>query len=79
LMTGEMQSIGTVPAESRERELVLSLTRADDLVTDGAALPGTVTHPDIRRETGGQLPGPNAIPGECQNLRECHTNLPCRL
>jgi hypothetical protein len=74
-----MQAIVTVPAEGREREFVLALTRTDYLITDGAAVPLTVARPNIRWETGGQLPGPNALLRECQNLRECHTNLPCRL
>ena len=74
-----MQAIVTVPAEGRDREFVLSLSRTDYLVTDGAAVSVTVTRPNIRRETGGQLPGPNALAGERENLRECHTSLPCRL
>jgi len=74
-----MQAIVTVPTEGRDREFVLSLSRADYLVTDGAAVSVTVTRPNIRREISGQLAGPNTLPGECQNLRECHTNLPWRL
>ena len=74
-----MQAIVTVPAEGREREFVLSLSRTDYLITDGAAVPLTVARPNIGRQTGGQLPGPNALLSECQNLSECHTNLPCRL
>lgn len=73
-----MQAIATVPAEGRKREFVLSLSRTDYLITDGAAVSLTVARPDIGRETGGQLPGPNALLSKCQNLRECHTNLPCR-
>jgi hypothetical protein len=68
-----------VPAVGWEREFVLSFRRTDYLVTDGTAVPVTVTRPNIRRQTGGQLPGPNALLGEYENLGECHTNLPCRL
>lgn len=71
--------IVTLPAEGRERELVLPLSGTDYLITDGAAVTVTVTRPNVGRETGGQLPGPNAFPGECQDLREFHTNLPGRL
>ena len=52
------------PAEGWERELVLSLSRTDYLITDGAAVPVTVTRPNVGRETRGQLPGPNTFPGE---------------
>jgi hypothetical protein len=79
LVAGEMQPIVTVPAEGRKREFVLPLSRADHLITDSAAVPLTVPGPNIGRETGGQLPGPNALAGERENLRECHTSLPCRL
>jgi hypothetical protein len=74
-----MQAIVTVPAEGREREFVLSLSRTDYLITNDTGVALTVARPNIRRQTGGQLPGPNALLSECQNLRECHTNLPCRL
>jgi hypothetical protein len=79
LVAGEMQTIVTVPAEGRKREFVLSLSRADHLLTDSTAVPLTVARPNIGRETGGQLPGPDALLSERQNLSECHTNLPCRL
>jgi hypothetical protein len=78
LVTREMQVIVTFPAEGRERELVLPLSRTDYLITDGAAVPITVTRPDVGGETRGQLPGPNAFLGKCQDLREFHTNLPGR-
>jgi hypothetical protein len=48
-----MQAVVAVPTEGREREFVLSLRRIDYLVTDGAAMPITVTRPNIRREAGG--------------------------
>ncbi len=79
LMAGEMQAIAIAPAEGRKREFVLSLRRIDYLVADCAAMPVTVTRPNIGRETGGQPPGPNALADERENLRECHTSLPCRL
>jgi hypothetical protein len=44
-----MQAIVTVPSEGRDREFVLSLSRTDYLITDGAAVSGTVTRPNIRR------------------------------
>ena len=78
LVTREMQMIVTLPADGRERELVLSLSRTDYLITDCAAVPVTVTRPNVGREIGGQLPGPNAFLGKCQDLREFHTNLPGR-
>jgi hypothetical protein len=74
-----MQAIVIVPAEGRKPEFVLSFRRSDYLVTDCAGVPVTVTRPNIGRETGGQSPGPNALAGERENLRECHTSLPCRL
>jgi hypothetical protein len=47
LVAGEMQAIVIAPAEGRKCELVLSLRRADYLVTNGAAVPVTVTRPNI--------------------------------
>ena len=64
LVTREMQMIVTMPADGRERELVLSFSGSDYLITDGAAVTVTVTRPNVGRETGRQLPGPNAFPGE---------------
>jgi hypothetical protein len=48
-----MQVIVTLPADGRERELVLSLSRTDYLITDCAAVPVTVTRPNVGREIGG--------------------------
>jgi hypothetical protein len=64
--------IVSAPAGGGEREFVLSLSGADYLVTDSAAVPGAATCPDVGGETGGQLPGSNAFLGESQNLRELH-------
>jgi hypothetical protein len=72
-----MQVIVTPPTGGGQREFVLSLSRADDLVTDGAAVTVAVTCPNIGRETGWQLPGPYAFLSECENLREFHRDLPC--
>src|SRR5437867_654801 len=73
-----MQAIVSAPAGGRKRESVLSLSGADYLVTDGAAAPVAATCPNVGGKAGGQLPGPNAFLGECQNLREFHRHLPCR-
>jgi hypothetical protein len=48
-----MQTIVALPARAGKREFVLSLNRADYLVTDGAALTVAVTYPNIGGETGG--------------------------
>ena len=69
--------IVTLPAGGGKREYVLSLSRADYLVTDGAAVTVAVTRPNVGGEPGWQLPGPNAFLSECQNLREFHRDLPC--
>jgi hypothetical protein len=68
--------IVTMPGGSGKREFVLSLSRADDLVTDGAEMTVAVTCPNIGGEVRWQLPGPNTFLSECQNLREFHRDLP---
>jgi hypothetical protein len=72
LVAGKMQAIVSTPVGGQNHEFVLPLSGADDLVTDSAAVPVTATHPYVGRKTSGQVPGPNAFLGECQNLCEFH-------
>jgi hypothetical protein len=78
LVAGEMQAIIIVSRGSGERESILSLAGADYLIAHGAAVSVAPIHPNVDRQTRGQLTGTNTFLSECQNVRKLHRDLPER-